>query len=50
MLQPSQSESLKNMNTNENVSMNRTTSEASRDYIIPNKSNVLPSDQFTFKF
>jgi len=50
MLQPSQSESLKKMNTNKNVSMNRTTSKASKDYIKPNKSDFLPSDPFIFKF
>ncbi|XP_060880884.1 uncharacterized protein PF3D7_0207100-like [Metopolophium dirhodum] len=50
MLQPSQSESLEKMNTNKNVSMNRTTFKASKDYIKPNKSDFLPSDQFIFKF
>ncbi|XP_016663128.1 putative uncharacterized protein DDB_G0282133 [Acyrthosiphon pisum] len=50
VLQPSQNKSLKKMNTNKNVSMNRTTSKASKDYIKPNKSDFLPSDQFIFKF
>lgn len=51
MLQPLQNESLKKMNTNKNVSMNRTTSKASKDYIIiPNKSDSVPSEQFIFKF
>ncbi|KAL4149244.1 hypothetical protein QTP88_003226 [Uroleucon formosanum] len=50
MLQPSKSESLKKMNTSKNVSMNRITSEASKDYSNLNKSDFLPSDQFIFKF
>lgn len=50
MLQPSKSESFKKMNTSKSLSMNRTTSKASKDYNNLNKSDFLPSDQFIFKF
>lgn len=45
-----QSESLKKMNTNTNMSMNRTTSKASTGYRLTNKLDVLSFDKFNFKF